>query len=65
MRRIGKKRWLAVLVLALFMSQISLPIWEGTARAWAESVDVLNIRAPLKSEVGMDETDEVVGGSKG
>ena len=29
------KKSIAVFTLILFMSQISLPIWEGTAAAWA------------------------------
>jgi hypothetical protein len=64
MRR-GGKRFMVLLVLGVFMSQLSLPVWEGTARAWADTVDVLNLRPPSKSDIGVSETDAIIGGSKG
>ncbi|MDR1915679.1 MAG: hypothetical protein LBQ58_03775, partial [Synergistaceae bacterium] len=64
MKRSGK-RFMALLVLGVFMSQLSLPVWEGTARAWADTVDDLNLRPLSKSDVGSTETDEIIGGGKG
>ncbi|MDR1515934.1 MAG: hypothetical protein LBS45_09575 [Synergistaceae bacterium] len=56
------KRVIAAAVLALYLSQATLPVWEGTLAARA---DVLpNVIAPLKHEVGMEETDKLVGGSR-
>jgi Tfp pilus tip-associated adhesin PilY1 len=68
--KIGKRgfarRFTASLVLALFMSQVSLPMW-GTTEAWA--VVGTNVKAPLKNypnnvDVGMEETDDVSGGTR-
>jgi hypothetical protein len=53
------KKSTAVLTLILFMSHISLPIWEGAARAWAET----SARAPLKDDVALTEADDMDGGA--
>jgi hypothetical protein len=60
------RRFTASLVLALFMSQVSLPMW-GTNRAWADVGT--NVKAPLKNypdnvDVGMEETDDRSGGTR-
>ena len=59
------KRVTAAIVLALFMSQVSLPVW-GTARAWAAPVpmDKVDTRAVLKAEAALDETDRTTGGAR-
>jgi Tfp pilus tip-associated adhesin PilY1 len=63
--KIGKRgfarRFTASLVLALFMSQVSLPVW-GTGMAWADVGT--NVKAPLKDDVGMEETDDMTGGAR-
>ncbi|MDR1515935.1 MAG: hypothetical protein LBS45_09580 [Synergistaceae bacterium] len=54
------KRMIASVVLAIFMSQISLPVWEGTLAAWAATrVDSagLSTLATLKDEVAMGDED--------
>ena len=56
------KRVVSIVTLALFMSQVSLPVWEGAVKAWADVGT--NVAAPLKSEVGLEETDELAGGGR-
>jgi Tfp pilus tip-associated adhesin PilY1 len=54
------KKLIAMFSLALFMSQISPPMWEGAARAWAET----NARAPFKNDVALLEADDLHGGTR-
>jgi Tfp pilus tip-associated adhesin PilY1 len=58
------RRFVASLVLALFMSQVSLPVW-GTGRAWAATAVDTDVRAPVKTDVGLEETDNTSGGGSG
>jgi hypothetical protein len=54
------KKFTAAIVLALFISQTSLPAWEGTLRAWAavrvdDAGAGLSVLATLKDEVGQSD----------
>jgi hypothetical protein len=59
------RRFTASIVLALFMSQVSMPVW-GTGGAWAAAIPLESVstRAVLKSETVLDETDLTSGGAR-
>ncbi|MDR1915149.1 MAG: hypothetical protein LBQ58_01060 [Synergistaceae bacterium] len=54
------RRLIAIAVLALFVSQLSLPGIEGVRGAYAaDAFDALSVTAPDKESVGMDDTDDM------
>jgi hypothetical protein len=60
------KRLTASAVLAFFMSQVSVPLWDGVraARAASVSLEEMGTRALLKSEAALDDTDRTTGGAR-
>ncbi|MDR1020630.1 MAG: hypothetical protein LBL73_07725, partial [Synergistaceae bacterium] len=56
------KRFVTAWVLALYIAQTLPPLPGGTLTAWADAGT--DVSAPLKTEVGQQETDALVGGTK-